>query len=100
MRQSHFQFVVDFIDGYQAAQVGFLDGVGIRDPPQRRHYQRFADRKCIDHLNGGRRQRAEPGLDQFDQSHRHDRFADPLPIAVLLTYPAVGDFLLDDVAQI
>ena len=62
--------------------------------------ERFSDGQCVDHLTDGFRQRTETGFDQFDQSPRHGRFADPLPVAVLLLNSAVGDFLLDDVAQI
>ena len=55
MRQSHLHAVVDVrLDGDQAAHVGFLDGVGIRDPPQRRHLERFSDGQCVDHLADGR----------------------------------------------
>ena len=100
MRQSRLDAVVGGLDSDQAAQVGFLDGVGIRDPPQRRDLQRFPDGQCIDHLTDGLRQRTETGFDQFDQSPRHGRFADPLPVAVLLLDSGVGDFLLDDVAQV
>ena len=100
MRQSRLEAVVGGLDGDQAAHVGFLDGVGIRDPPQRRDLERFSDGQCVDHLTDGLRQRTETGFDQFDQSLRHGRFADPLPVAVLLLNSAVGDFLLDDVAEI
>ena len=47
-----------------------------------------------------RGQGADAGFDQLDQAGRHDRIADPPPIPVLLHEPAVGDLLLDDVAQI
>ena len=101
MRQSHLHAVLAFVDGYQTAHMGFLDRVGLRDPPQRRHFQRFADRERVDHLTDGLREPTEAGFDQFDQSLRHGGLADPLPIAVLLLLnPAVSDLLLDDVAEI
>ncbi len=100
MRQSHLDAVVGLVDGYQTAHMGSLDRVGIRDPPQRRHVEWLSDGECVDHLADELRQRTETGFDQFDQSLRHDRFADPLPVAVLLLNTAVRDLLLDDVAKI
>ena len=70
--------------GDQAAHIGFLDGVGNRDPPQRRHVEWFSDGQCVDHLADGLRQRTETGFDQFDQSLRNDRFTCPTPVAVPL----------------
>ena len=100
MRHTDFDAAVDVVEGDQATGVGFFDGVGIGDAFERCQLDRLADGECVDDGAGGGGQRSDAGLDQFHQAARHDRIADPLPEAMQHLEPAVGDLLLDDVAQI
>ena len=84
----------------QATGVGLLDGVGIGDPSQRRQLDRLSDGQRVDYGADCGGQGSDAGFDQLDQAGRHDRITDPLPVPVLLLEPAVGNLLLDDVAQI
>ncbi len=88
------------VEGDQATGVGFFDGVGIGDALQRCQLDRLADGERVDDGADCGGQGSDAGFDQFHQAARHDRIADPLPVAMLLLEPAVGDLLLDDVAQI
>ncbi len=100
MRQPHFEPLVEIVEPDQATQIRLFDGVRVDDPPQRPQLDRFTDRQRID--NGADRigQGTHPRLDQLDQTVRHDRITDPLPVAVPVLQMAVGDRLLDDVPQI
>ena len=72
----------------------------IGDSDQRRQINRLADSERIDDVANRGRQRSNLRFDQFHQAGRHDRLADPPPIAMLLHEPTVPDLPLDDVAKV
>ena len=100
MRQPHFDPLVEIVEPDQTTHFGLFDGIRIHDPPQRRQLDRLTDRQRVDNGADRVRQRAHPRLDQLDQAVRHDRLADPLPVAALLHQMPVDNRLLDDVPQI
>ena len=100
VRHTHFDAGVEVVEGDQATGVGFLDGVWIGDSSERCQLDRLSDGQRVDHGADCGGQGSDAGFDQFNQAARHDRIADPLPVAMLLLESAVGDLLLDDVAQI
>ncbi len=100
VRHPDFDAAVVVVEGDQATGVGFFDGVGTGDAFERCQLDRLADGECVDDGAGVGGQGSDAGFDQFHQAARHDRIADPLPEAMQLLEPAVGDLLFDDVVQI
>lgn len=100
MRDASLDPVAGLLQRDQPAHVGLLDRLDGGDPLQDRQFQRLGHGERVHHIADRGTQIAEPRLDEFDQAGRQHRPAHPLPAAVVLLQPAVGQFLFDDVAQV
>ena len=91
---------VGVLETDQSPGVGLLDGVRIGDPPQRRQLDGLADGERVD--DGADAPGRAPMRDSTNSTSPCGMIGSPIhrQLPCCLVEAAVGDFLLDDVAQI